>query len=350
MFVTRNYKLKNVSIYTVIGTIAGTVIGFFLHYIDKLDLAGPTLRGMLIGFLVGTTIGICEEFLFLDRFRKKSYFFLLLFRTVVYSAVFAFFELLINSASNHLTTNLSFGSSIHSAVYRENFPRDLSIIAVISTTLIALLQIRRLHRPGDLIKYVVGKYHLPEEVNKIFLFVDLKSSTAIAEKIGNTNYSSFLIDYFHDMTGAILMSKAEIYQYIGDEIILTWSFNNGIKHARCINCFFDIMTAIEFQKENYLKKYGVHPEFKAALHAGRVSVTWIGTIKKEIVYHGDVLNTAARIQDECNKYGQKFLISEYMLQNIELPEYLRSEFVGELQLKGKEKKVKIFGLKSIAEI
>jgi adenylate cyclase len=152
------------------------------------------------------------------------------------------------------------------------------------------------------------------------------------------------------MTGAILMSKAEIYQYIGDEIILTWSFNGGVKYARCINCFYDIQTSIEWNKEKYLKKYGVQPEFKAALHAGRVSVTWIGSIKKEIVYHGDVINTTARIQEECNKYSQKFLISEYMLQNVELPEYLRSEFVDEIQLKGKEKKVKIFGLKSIAEI
>src|SRR4030066_1436948 len=350
MFVTRNFKLKNVSIYTIIGTIAGTVIGFLLYYIDKFDIAGPTIRGMLIGFLVGTTIGLCEEFLFLDRFRKKSYLFLLLFRTVVYSIVFSFHELLINSASNLLTQNLSVSQSIYSAVYREHFPRDLFIIAIVSTTLIAMLQLKRLHRPGDLIKYVAGKYHLPEEVNKIFLFIDLKSSTAIAEKLGNTKYSSFLIDYFHDMTGAILMSKAEIYQYIGDEIILTWSFNSGVKYARCINCFFDILTSIEMQREKYLKKYGVQPEFKAALHAGKVSVTWIGTIKKEIVYHGDVLNTTARIQEECNKYSQKFLLSEHMLLNIELPEYLRSDFVGELQLKGKEKKVTIFGLKSIAEV
>lgn len=349
MFVTRNYKITNVLIYTVMGTIAGTVIGFLLHYIDKLDILGPTLRGLFIGFLVGTSIGLCEEFLFLDRFRKKTYFFLLLFRTVVYSIVIAFHELLINSASNFLTRNLSISESIHSAVFRENFPRDLAIIALVSVISIALLQIRRLHRPGDLIKYVTGRYHLPEEINKIFLFIDLKSSTAIAEKIGNTKYSSFLIDYFHDMTGAILMSKAEIYQYIGDEIILTWSFKQGVKHARCINCFFDILTTIELNKDLYIKKYGVHPEFKAALHAGKVSVTWIGTIKKEIVYHGDVLNTTARIQEECNKYGQKFLISEFMLQNIELPEYLRSEFVGELQLKGKESKVKIFGLKSIVD-
>jgi len=350
MFVTRNYKIKHVAIYTVMGTIAGTAIGFLLHYIDKLDVAGPTIRGMLIGFLVGTTIGICEEFLFLERFRRKSYFFLLLFRTIVYSVVIAFHELLINSASNFITHDLSMGESVYTAVYRENFPRDLSIIAVVSIVSIAFLQIRRLHRPGDLLKYVTGRYHLPEEVNKIFLFIDLKSSTAIAEKLGNTKYSSFLIDYFHDMTGAVLMSKAEIYQYIGDEIILTWNFKSGVKHSRCINCFFDIMTSIEWNKEKYVEKYGVHPEFKAALHAGKVSVTWIGTIKKEIVYHGDVLNTTARIQEECNKYGQKFLLSEYMLQNVELPEYLRSEFVGELQLKGKEKKVKIFGLKSIAEI
>jgi adenylate cyclase len=193
------------------GTIAGTVIGFLLHYIDEIDVAGPTLRGLFIGFLVGTSIGLCEEFLFLEKFRRKSYFFLLLFRTIVYSAVIAFNELLINSASNFLTRDLSIGESIYAAVYRQNFPRDLTIIAIVSVVSIAFLQIRRLHRPGDLLKYVTGRYHLPEEVNKIFLFIDLKSSTATAEKLGNTKYSSFLIDYFHDMTGAILMSKAEIY-------------------------------------------------------------------------------------------------------------------------------------------
>ena len=349
MFVTRNYKLKNVSYYSIIGTVAGAVIGFILHYIDKIDILGPTIRGLFIGFLVGTTIGLCEEFLFLEKFRRKTYFFLLLFRTLVYSVIFAFYELLINSASNLLTKNLSMGESIYSAVYRENFPRDLLIIAFVSTTLIAMLQIKRLHRPGDLLKYVTGKYHRPEEIKKIFLFIDLKSSTAIAEKIGNIHYSSFLIDYFHDMTGAILMSKAEIYQYIGDEIILTWSFDQGVKHSRCINCFFDIKNTIDLNKDKYLKKYGVFPQFKAALHSGNVSVTWIGSIKKEIVYHGDVLNTTARIQDECNKYDQCFLLSEYMLDNIMIPEFLRSEFVGELLLKGKQKKVKIYGLKSIAE-
>ena len=349
MFLTRNYKLKNVTFFCVIGTIAGAVIGFLLQEIDKIDNFRPTFNGLLIGFFVGIAIGLCEEFLFLGKFRNKTYLFLLLFRIFVYSFVFAFFLLFVNSATKFLTKDLTITASLNSALFEENYFRDLTIIIIISSVLIALIQIRRLHKPGDLIKYVTGKYHRPEEVDRIFLFIDLKSSTSIAEKLGNLRYSEFLIDYFDDMTDAILMSKAEVYQYIGDEIVLTWSFAEGIKDARCTHCFFDIRNYIELNKKRYLRKYGVYPEFKAAMHAGNVSVTWIGTIKKEIVYHGDVLNTTARLQEKCKDYEQYFLVSEYMLESLRLPEYLKTEYVGEYQLKGKMEKVKIFGLKGIVE-
>jgi adenylate cyclase len=349
MFVTSKYKLKNVTYFSIIGTVAGAIIGFLLQNIDKIDNFRPTFNGLFIGFFVGIAIGLCEEFLFLVRFRNKTYLFLLLFRKLVYSFVFAFFLLFVNSATKFFTRNLSIVDSINSTLFEEHYFRDLIIIVIIAFFIIALLQIRRLHRPGDLIKYISGKYHRPEEIEKIFLFIDLKSSTSIAEKLGNLRYSEFLIDYYDDMTDAILMSKAEIYQYIGDEIVLTWSFAEGIKDARCIHCFFDIRNTMELNKERYLRKFDVYPKFKAAMHAGSVSVTWIGTIKKEVVYHGDVLNTTSRIQDECNEYHQYFLISDYMLKNIKLPEYLKAEFVGEHQLKGKLEKVNIFGLKGIME-
>jgi len=349
MFITKIYKLKNVAYFCITGTVVGAVIGFLLQNIDKIDNFRPTLNGLFVGFFVGIAIGLCEEFLFLEKFRTKTYLFLLTFRILVYSFVFAFFLLFVNSATKFIIRGLSISDSLHAALFEEHYFRDLVIVIIISAVLIALLQIRRLHRPGDLIKYITGKYHRPEEIIKIFLFIDLKSSTTIAEKLGNLRYSEFLIDYYDDMTDAILMSKAEIYQYIGDEIVLTWSFSEGIKDAKCIHCFFDIRNTMELNKERYLKKFGVYPQFKAAMHAGSVSVTWIGTIKKEVVYHGDVLNTTSRIQDECNKYGQYFLLSKYMLENLELPGYLKSEFVGELQLKGKAEKVKIFGLKGIAD-
>ena len=349
MYITRNYKLKNVAFFCMVGIVAGAAIGFLLQEIDEVDNFRPTFNGLFIGFFVGIVIGICEEFLFLGRFRTKTYLFLLLFRTFVYSFVFAFFILFVNSSTKFLTKNQSFRDSLYSSLFEEHYFRDLLVAIVFASVIIALLQIRRLHKPGDLIKYITGKYHRPEEIRKIFLFIDLKSSTSIAEKLGNLRYSEFLIDYYSDMTDAVLMSRAEVYQYIGDEIVLTWSFEEGIKDAKCIHCFFDIRNTMELNKDRYLEKFGVYPQFKAAMHAGSVSVTWIGTIKKEVVYHGDVLNTTARIQDECNKYDQFFLISEYMLNSLELPEYLKSEFVGEHQLKGKMEKVKIFGLKGIVE-
>jgi adenylate cyclase len=349
MAVIRNYKIKIVSYFSIIGIVAGTIIGLLMQYFDKVESSLPTLRGFLVGLLVGTTVGICEEFLFLEKFRRKTFLFLQSFRSLVYLLAFAFFEFFINSVTNVLFRGLSVDEAVFSVLYKENFFRDFLVIAVVTIIIVFIMQTRRLHNPGELIKFVFGKYHNPEEINKIFLFIDLKSSTATAEKLGNLKYSSFLIDYFYDMTDGILMSKAEIYQYVGDEVILSWSLADGTKDSRCLNCFFDIKNTIELKKNEYLEKYGTYPQFKASLHGGKVSVTWIGGIKKEIVYHGDVVNTTARIQDECNKYDQYFLISEYLLQNIPLPEYLRSEFVAELQLKGRQEKIKIFGLKYITE-
>jgi adenylate cyclase len=350
MPIIRKYKLKNVSYYVIIGSIVGAVIGLFLQYLDRENSILPVIRGFIIGFLVGTTIGLGEEFLFLDKFRRKTFLFLQLFRVMTYSAAFIFYELLLHTVINYHIMDKPFSEAVHIAFYRDYLVRDLLIITFISLIFIFFLQIRRLHNPGDLRKYVFGKYHLPEEIEKIFLFIDLKSSTETAERLGNLRYSSFLIDYYHDMTIGILMSKAEIYQYVGDEIILTWYLEEGLKNSRCINCFSDIKNTMELNKENYLQKYGIYPQFKAALHAGKVSVTWIGGIKKEIVYHGDVINTTSRILGECNKYNQTLIISEYLLEKVELPGYLISEFLAELQLKGRQEKIKLFGLKNITEV
>jgi adenylate cyclase len=100
-------------------------------------------------------------------------------------------------------------------------------------------------------------------------------------------------------------------------------------------------------KDKYLNRYGVYPEFKAGLHGGKVVVTWIGDIKKEIVYHGDVLNTTSRLESECNRYNKTLLVSELILNSLELPAYLEADFIDELQLRGKEKMIKIYGLEII---
>ncbi|MFC2094005.1 adenylate/guanylate cyclase domain-containing protein [Bacteroidota bacterium] len=341
------YRLGNIGRTAFMAAIAGICLGVLSSLLDNIHPLGPILRGLLIGLIIGINIGFFEEIVYHNTFRRKPYLFLLLIRTVLYSLMLLFWLVIINSVALFVFEDFSFIQAVIYYIFGTPFDRDVVLVTVTAFSIISLLQIKRLHSKGDLTKFMLGVYHSPKEIERIFLFIDLKSSTSIAEKLGNIKYSEFLIDYYYDITDALLMAGAEIYQYVGDEIILSWQFKKGIQDAKCINCFFDIRNTIELLKDKYLNQYGVYPEFKAGLHGGKVVVTWIGDIKKEIVYHGDVLNTTSRLEAECNRYNETLLVSEFILNNLELPAYLEANFIDELQLRGKEKKIKIYSLEII---
>ncbi len=344
------YRIKSIIQPIIWGCIAGLGIGYITSLLDNIHPLGPMLRGLVIGFIIGFQIGFLEEILFQNIFRKKSFLLLLFIRTILYSFILIFWLLFINVISIALTSNQSFSETLLFYLEGKSLLRDLLIVIIAAFTIISLLQIRRLHNKGELSKFILGVYHKPKEIDTFFLFIDLKSSTTIAEKLGNIKYSEFLIDYFYDITDAILINEAEIYQYVGDEIILSWSLDDGIKDSRCINCYFDIRNSIELSKEKYLNKYGYYPEFNAGLHGGRVVVTWIGDIKKEIVYHGDVLNTTSRLEEYCKQHNKSLVVSEYILDKMKLAPHLKAEFIDEIQLRGKEKKIKIYNLEVITSL
>jgi len=325
------------------------VIGVLTSIPDKLFFLFPTIRGIIIGSILGASIKLYEEFLFQSKLRRKSYPILLATRKLLYIVTFSFCLILINTLSAVIEHQLSFFQALNQTVFEGSFIRDIIIVSVFTLLIVSVMQIRRLHRKGDLFNFITGKYSKPSEVNRIFLFLDLKSSTEICEKLGNINYSNFLIDYYYDLTEAILNSNAEIYQYVGDEIVLTWPYEKGIENSNCINFYFDIKNSFELSKDTYIDKYGVYPEFKAAVHGGKVVITWIGDIKKEIVFHGDVLNTTKRIQDKCNELNHSFLISHSLMDKIELPAYCKSDLAGEIELRGKADLVTLYGLKFITD-
>ena len=177
------------------------------------------------------------------------------------------------------------------------------------------------------------------------MFLDLKSSTSIAEKLGETKYHEFLQDVFSDITEPIGENKAEIYQYVGDEIVVTWHLKKIRNKSNCINIYFDIESVFQSKKEAYLKKYETLPRFKAGAHIGNSIVGEIGIIKRDITYSGDLLNTTARIQGKCNELESKFLISselkQYLSYSID-PNKLYSK--GFISLRGKKSKVELFSV------
>ncbi|MDT7829567.1 adenylate/guanylate cyclase domain-containing protein [Pricia sp. S334] len=195
---------------------------------------------------------------------------------------------------------------------------------------------------GVLMNFFTGKYHTPKEEKRIFLFSDMKSSTAIAERLGHIEYFELLRQYYSDFSDAIVRHSGEVYQYIGDEIVISWKYEDGIKNNNCINCFFAMKEALKKRADGYNNTFGVAPTFKAGLHVGMVTTGEIGALKKEIIFTGDVLNTTARIQALCNQYNVNLLVSEDLVNELESASKFQITSLGKNELRGKEENLELF--------
>jgi adenylate cyclase len=198
--------------------------------------------------------------------------------------------------------------------------------------------------PGVFWKIITGKYRVPQAEERIFMFLDLNSSTTIAENLGEANYHSLLKDFFAHITNPIVNNYGEIYQYVGDEIIIGWTLSKGVRNNRCIQCFFDMKKEIEKNREYYYNTYGVVPTFKAGMHAGNVIAGEIGIFKRDITYSGDVLNTAARIRSMCKELNVELIASHDLLQHLSYTNQFTVRDLGSIELRGKKKKIELSSL------
>jgi adenylate cyclase len=206
----------------------------------------------------------------------------------------------------------------------------------------AVFQIDHKLGPGVLWNWITGKYYKPREEERIFMFLDIKGSTTIAEKLGNLLFSELVRDFFRDMTYPVLETKGEVSHFIGDEAVLTWRPEKGFAKANCVEMFYKMQKVIEDRSVYYTNKYGFVPEFKAGIHVGRVVATEVGEIKSEIVFHGDVLNTAARIQSLCNEEGHALLLSADVAERLGNDSRFQLTSLGEKRLKGKEHEIGLY--------
>ncbi len=191
-----------------------------------------------------------------------------------------------------------------------------------------------------------GRYRNPKEEKRIFMFIDLNDSTAIAENLGHYKYSELIRDFFNDLNIALESYGATVYQYVGDEAVITWTYKKGIKNSKCVKFFFDFENQIEKHSEYYIQKFGLVPSFKAGLHGGNVMVTEVGlsTIKKELAYHGDVLNSTSRILTLCKSYNTSFIISEDLWTNLPIIHLYNAAENEPVTLRGKAGKTKTYSL------
>ncbi|MDH4058876.1 MAG: adenylate/guanylate cyclase domain-containing protein, partial [Cyclobacteriaceae bacterium] len=221
--------------------------------------------------------------------------------------------------------------------------------SMVTATTMIILQVNEKYGQGVFLKLLKGKYYKPQVEMRIFMFLDIRGSTTIAERLGHVRWFELLSQFFNDITEPIVNSKGEIYQYVGDEIIVNWNISSGLESVNCVNCFFEIKEKMEANAESYFSEFGIVPQFKAAIHCGDVTIGEIGRIKKDIVFTGDVLNTTSRIQDLCNELRVELLISEEVVNRIKDQNLFDFNPVGVIELRGKEVPVSLYSVLTSAQ-
>jgi len=205
-------------------------------------------------------------------------------------------------------------------------------------------QIRTILGKNTFRNLLMGKYRTPRAEKRIFMFIDMQDSTTHAEQLGHVKFTHLIQECFRDF-GVIAQKRGvDIYQYVGDEVIVSWYIEQGIKEQNCLRLFFDFRDHLQKKWPVYEQKYNIKPVFKAGVHSGYVTVAEIGLYKRGIEYLSDVLNTAARIQGICNQYQTDILISKAVQEQLTGSPDFDIDFIENVSLKGKEQTVDIFSV------
>jgi adenylate cyclase len=359
--VTRSKYLKLKQLKVII--IAWLLMGFLISVYDHLVLQtssslGPSeeysfiisiARNMgagLIGALIGGSVLV---FYINVKYQDRPYGHTIIAVTVIFILIVAFISLLMGVILVPRHTGKPLSDSISQAALK-HFLQDSSHLraAMVWAFVVAitqlLLQVNSKFGQADFWNIIRGRYNRPKEERRIFMFLDINSSTSIAEQLGDETYHSLLKDFFADITAPILENKGSIYQYVGDEVVVAWNYEDGRENLHCLRCFFDMKIYINQQKGKYLQRYGLVPSFKAGIHCGRVIAGEVGIVKRDITYSGDVLNTTSRILDKCGELKEELIASADLLDELRFIKGFITRPLGGILLRGKEKEISLNAL------
>ena len=193
------------------GVISGAAIGFIL-YLVKVAISGKSLGHIPYGRLI---------------------FYWTLIYVVIIGLIMAIMQVIAIF-------------NVYGVMNREQFRMEFfsldTLVAIASFIVFAalynfLFQIAQKFGPKNFWRMITGKYFSPVEEEKIFMFLDLKSSTTIAEQIGHKKYSELIQECFKDIS-VIGEYGGEVYQYVGDEAVFTWDASDSDSRKKCIQAFY----------------------------------------------------------------------------------------------------------------
>ena len=342
--INQKRKFKQARTLIITGMLLGNLYVIFTDGFEKLH---PFITATIGGFLIALVVAILEMWVFAGGVRKIKFLTLLTLRTLLYLLLIILILFNVIAISWMLRYELTYSQlfefeDFQHYIFKEDFPIAIVYTLAFAFSINLTRMLSRKMGQGMLLSHITGTYFKPVIQERIIMFLNIENSKQISEKLSPMVFHNFLNDFFYDITESIVMHQGIIYEYVEDLVIVTWAMTKGLRDGNCIRTFFQIKDQLAELKEKYFNKYGLFPTIKASLHCGKLVRAEIGDLKTQIVFHGDVMNTTARILDNCYKIKGDLLASAHLVLRIDIPKLYETKTVGVITLKGKETAVELF--------
>lgn len=219
-----------------------------------------------------------------------------------------------------------------------------STAVIVPTLSIGLLNIIDMIGPRHFIHFLVGTYHHPVQRDRVVLFLDMVGSTSMAEKMSPEQGMKLIAMFIYDAGTIIRRHQGDIVNYTGDGLVVLWPRRSA---NRALAMAYELHQWLQDKKQEYIDEFGYAPDFRIGIHAGVLTIGQIGEEKLFIGIYGDVVNTAARIEQLNKSLGTKILISRDATQFMDNQWLVRLKKVGEQDIRGRENPVKVYTLKDV---
>src|ERR1700676_2085460 len=217
-----------------------------------------------------------------------------------------------------------------------------SVACVVLVNLV--LGITNIIGPRAFLNFIIGRYHTPVEEKRFVLFVDIAGSTGLAEQLGGVGIHRLLDPSFRLLTLPVVDYRGEVLDYVGDELIVTWRERGGAVDWRPLRCFMAMRGELARASDQLQREFGAAPRIRGSLHFGPVIVGEIGDVKRAIVFKGDLMNTAARLEELSRHVEGGFLASRAAIERFSSAPPFAVHDLGCLPIRGRADGIDVVGI------
>jgi adenylate cyclase len=195
----------------------------------------------------------------------------------------------------------------------------------------------------NLLNLMTAKYYRPVLEKRVFLFLDMIGSTALAERLGALRTRALIGKFFFDISAPVSDTGGEIYRFVGDGIIAVWAWETAVTNNRIIRAIDLIRASVEAGREHYEREFGYVPQSRIGVHGDEIVTSEEGDTRRAIGFYGDAINIAARIEALARDFEGQCLLSTAVVEALERPD-ARLKALGTKRLHGISEPVALYVL------